>query len=123
MAKKNMIKKTLALVLVVAAAVCLRIFAYAGIKAKQSAAADLAMQQAQCCAEVLKNTAGDMEEAARLLGGTATETGLQYSSEKLTVYAQKKQSPQPLLGQACVTVCDSSGQLCVLELCWQKVGE
>ncbi len=111
------------LVLTVAAAVCLQIFVNAGTMSKKSELQDQAVQQAQSCAEILKSTGGNMEEAAALLGGTVIEGVLRVEADGITVCAEKMTTDHALLGKACVSVYSDDRQLCILNVCWQEVGQ
>lgn len=111
------------LVLAVAAAVCLQIFVSAAAMAKRSALQDRALQQAQSCGEVLKSTAGDMEEAALILGGTVKEGVLQLNAEGVTVMAEKTPGKNPLLGEAAVSVYSNDTQLYIFNVYWQEVAK
>lgn len=111
------------LVLTVAAAVCLQIFVNAAAMAKRSDLQDRALQQAQSCGEVLKSTAGDLEEAALILGGTVKEGVLHLSAEDITVTAEKTPGNNPLLGIATVSVYSGDAQLYIFNVYWQEVAK
>ena len=76
------------LVLAVAAAVCLHLFASAGLQAEQNRLQDRAMEQVQNTAEVIKSHTGDMEKAALLTGGSYEDGVLTVSDSRFTVTAE-----------------------------------
>ena len=111
------------LALTVAAAVCLQIFVSAAAMAKRSALQDRALQQAQSCGEVLKSTAGDLEEAALILDGTVKEGVLHINKDGITVIAEKTPGNNPLLGEAAVSVYSIDTQLYIFNVYWQEVAK
>lgn len=110
------------LVLAVAAAVCLHLFASAGVQAEQNRLQDRAMEQAQNTAEVLKSHTGDMEKAALLTGGSYENGVLTVSDSGFTVTAEPIPQDNPLLGMAQVTAASEGEILAQLTVCWQEVG-
>lgn len=110
------------LVLAVAAAVCLHLFASAGLQAEQNRLQDRAMEQVQNTAEVIKSHAGDLEKAALLTGGSYEEDVLTVWDPRFTVTAEVMPHENPLLGMAQVTAVSEGEILAQLTVCWQEVG-
>lgn len=113
------------LVFALAATACLGIFSAArniGLSAKRQ---DDAVLLAQNGAEILKSTAGNLEQTAALLGGTLRDEQLYIPSEDdLCLQIRKTQSPIPGLGQADLRVIHGdSDVLFSLTVCWQEVSD
>ena len=119
----------MALVLVAAAAVSLRVFVYTDALSKKNTAADAACIQAQSAAETLKSCGGDMNAAAAVLGGTSegdrwvigfdgdwrqTEAEPEY-----TLTAEKVDGGTEYLGKAKISVLGGE-ELFSIEVCWQE---
>ena len=99
----------MALVFMIAAAICLRVFAYSDALSASKEQRDTAVRQAQNAAEILKNTHGDTDAA---LSGSDTD-GL--SVELLS-------TDDPMLGSAEVRVIYGEGEQYSLRVCWQEDG-
>lgn len=110
------------LVLAVAAAVCLHLFASAGLQAEQNRLQDRAMEQVQNTAEVIKSHTGDMEKAALLTGGSYEDGVLTVSDSRFTVTAEPIPQKNSLLGMAKITAVSDGEILAQLTICWQEVG-
>ncbi len=99
------------LVFAIAAAICLKVFAWSDVLSQSGDRRDTAIRQAQTCAEVLKNTRGDFaaaEKAADL-------------SENMNVTIIPAASENGLLGSATVRVAGENGEeLYSLRVCWQE---
>lgn len=118
------------LVFALAAAVCLRAFAWAGALSRQTDAESQALLRAESAAEVLKSYHGDYDAAISRLGGK-WEDGcwrLSYDENwapdgdvyRLTV--EPENTEQDWLGTARVTVFDQRGrELVALVVGWQEV--
>lgn len=111
------------LVFALAAAACLGIFSAArdiGLSAKRQ---DEAVLLAQNGAEILKSTAGNLEQTAAQLGGTLHDDQLYVPWEDgLCLQIQKTASPIPGLGQADLWVIHGDSDILFsLTVCWQEV--
>lgn len=109
------------LVLAVAATLCLQVFLWADRKADQNSLADHALQQVQNAAEVIKSTAGDLESAAAIAGGSVQD-GLwlqQYADYEIKVIP--KDGGTPLLGMASIIAEADGTVLTELTVCYQEV--
>lgn len=99
------------LVFAIAAAICLKVFAYSDALSRSGELRDQAIRQAQTCAEVLKNTRGDFaaaEKAAEL-------------AENMNVYIIPETAENDLLGSATVSVEGADGEeYYSLRVCWQE---
>lgn len=119
-------------VFALAAALCVQAFAWADNRSRQSAAADMALVQAQNAAELLKHHRGDFSSAARDQGvqwdGTAWiisyDAGWKMSNDSPAYILRAEPVPgeTAFLGQAKLTVLDREGAvLAELSVCWQEV--
>lgn len=117
-----------------AAAVCLRGFAWADSQSKHSRARDLALIQAQSAAGMLKQTGGDLAAAAEGMGGQVRESQwtISYDEDWEPVRGEgayvlsARHLPQTEglpMGSARVTVQDEHGTLSELCVSWQEVDE
>lgn len=111
------------LVFALAAALCLGVFVKADQISQETARRDEAVLLAQNGAEVLKSCAGDMEEAAQILGGSLTENGLTVLSAGYTMNVELVESGVPGLGQARICVYLENEPLFDLRTGWQEVGK
>ena len=121
------------LILAVAAALCLRLFAWADLRSLENTRQDQALVQLQSAAEVLKSQKGDVSSAAQIHGGKA-ENGqwLLYfdaqwaSSEQDRAFylqATPLETEDSLLGSALLEVFQADGQsLGALQIYWQEDG-
>ena len=119
------------LVFAVAAVFCLRAFVWADGQSQQSVARDEAFLQAQCAAEVLKNSRGAFAVAEERWGGAWQEDTwvILYDEEwnrtedmhTYTLRCTKTQSGLPYLGTAAVEVLEGETLLARLEVAWQEV--
>lgn len=99
------------LVFAIAAAICLKVFAYSDVLSRNGDLRDQAIRQAQTCAEVLKNTRGDF---------AAAEAAADRSKE-LNVSISPEASENGLLGSATISVEGANGEeLYSLRVCWQE---
>lgn len=118
------------LIFALAAAVCLRGFAWADSTSQRNRSCDLATVQAQNAAAILQNNGGDLAAAAEIMGGRAEETrwSIHYddqwtqtdTAETFTLLVSIRPS-LPLMGTAQITVFDDGGQLAELTASWQEV--
>ncbi len=111
-------------VFAVAAAVCLRLFAWADTTSKEDAQRDTALLQAQNAAQEIKRSRGDLEQAAQRFGGQVTgglwEAPLE---DGCVLRAERKETDTKYLGMASITVFASDGSILVqLDACWQEDG-
>ncbi len=123
------------LVFALAAALCLRVFAWAQLTARDNAQRDRALVCVQNAAQTLKGCAGDYEAVARQCGGSwdGTQWTVGYDSEWTTtrqaaayeLTVSPVLSGQALLGQAevAVTRLADGQQLAGLTVCWQEVSD
>lgn len=122
------------LVFALAAALCLRAFAWSDTRSVRNEARDQAMLQAERAAEVLKHSRGDFARASAVLGGSwdcsvwtifyDTQWQQADGPSPYTLFVQPEDSRQLYLGQANVEVTDSSGACLVqLTVCWQEGDE
>ena len=120
------------LVFLLAAALCLRAFAWADTRSAEGSRGDMALLQAQNGAEALKAAGGDFAAAASLLGGSwDQETWVLAFTENweptnldgaFTMQTQKQKTDTPYLGEALVRILDDRGNtLAQLRVCWQEV--
>lgn len=119
------------LILAVAAALCLRVFAWSDDRAAENYSADQAMLQLQSAAEVLKQYHGDFSAAAQSHGGTVH--GGQWQIIFDSTWAQSdtvqgyrlralRQDSGTYLGSALLEITDPSGTvLGSLTVSWQEV--
>ena len=98
------------LVFAIAAAICLKVFAYSDSLSKQGERADEAALLAQNVAEILVNTHGDLA-AAEKAGNTGTE---------LETRVEKTETGNSMLGGATIKVSDGSGPVYELYVSWQE---
>lgn len=112
------------LVFALAAALCLQAFARADQLSRETELRDQAVSLAQNGAETLKACSGDFEEAARLLGGTASGNTLAVHYEKIRLEMALLPAQITGLGTAEVNVIDAEagGVLFALTVGWQEVG-
>ncbi len=118
------------LVFSVAAAMCVRAFAWADEHSRLSANEDMALLQAQNAAQALKAACGDYAQAARCCGGQwdkiwqihYDEAWCMVPSEAaFLLQVQPVDSENALLGKARLTVTDPEGTvLAELTVCWQE---
>lgn len=111
-------------VFAVAAAVCLRLFAWADTTAKEDARRDTALLHAQNAAQEIKRSQGDLEQAAQRMGGEvkAGLWELQLEDGAL-LRAESWETECDYLGMARITVLGSDGSvLAQLDACWQEDG-
>lgn len=111
-------------VFAVAAAVCLRLFAWADTTAKQDARRDAALLHAQNAAQELKLARGDLEKAAQRFGGEVINGLWEKKLEDgCLLRAQGVETEVDYLGVASITVLGSDGSvLARLDACWQEDG-
>lgn len=119
------------LVLAVVAALCLRAFAWADLRARENDSRDQAILQLQSAAQVLKATGGSLEEAVTLHGGFASGNTWELFFDgqwKLTAapdtYRLQVRLLEPeyaCLGSAALTVFRADGSvLAALDAAWQE---
>lgn len=111
-------------VFAVAAAVCLRLFAWADTTSKQDAQQDAALLYAQNAAQEIKRSRGDLEQAAQRFGGQVTGGLWELPLEDgALLRAEGRETDTEYLGMARVTVFDGDGSVLVrLDTCWQEDG-
>lgn len=105
-----------------AAAVCVKGFVWADQRSMRNAVRDYAVLQAECAAELLKSSRGDLsgqEDFFPIANGW--ERSFTHAEAPCMLRVTLTQ-PQPLLGGADVWVTDASGQvLAELTVYWQEV--
>lgn len=111
-------------VFAVAAAVCLRLFAWADATSQKDARQDAALFHAQNAAQEIKRTQGDLEQAAQRFGGQVIGGLWELPLEDGAVLrAESRETDTEYLGMARVTVFDGDGSvLAQLDTCWQEDG-
>lgn len=109
------------LVLAVAAAICIQVFIQAHLTEKQNHLQDMAIQNVQNVAEIIKST-GNLEHTAQKTGGCIENGVLTVQFDGFTVTASPVQSDDPLLGRAKVAAFDEDSIIAQLDICWQEVG-
>lgn len=118
------------LVFALAAAVCLRGFAWADSTSQRSRNCDLAMVQAQNAAAILQNNGGDLTAAAEIMGGQAegrrwdihyNEQWERTDTQGVFALQVSVRPTLPLMGSAQITVADDGGLLAELMVSWQEV--
>lgn len=110
------------LVFALAAALCLGIFAKTDQMSKQTDLRDGAVLLAQNGAETMKACAGDMEQAAEILGGTADGKTAEVQSEGYRMVMTCLESDVPGLGQGNIEVYWDENLLYTLWTGWQEEG-
>ena len=118
------------LILIVAAALCLRIFAWSDARATDNQNRDNAILQLQSAAEVLKDHQGDFSAAAKNHGGTADLTQWhiafdagwsQTNGDAAYQLLATHQDAPSYLGCALLEISDSNGTVLeTLTVCWQE---
>lgn len=121
----------LLLVFVFAAAVCLRAFVWADIRAQENAERDRAMIEVQNAIEVAKAVRGDWMRAAAIYGGAGNAEGwsICYDDEwdpgpknqPFVLRVTDSESGEPLLGLALVQLWKGEVLLLETEAAWQEV--
>lgn len=112
------------LVFALAAALCLRAFAWAEEQSVKSSQKDEAYRQLQSAAETLKHYRGDFESAADSFGGNwdGRQWIISLEAEQITILAAPQTSETDYLGEAGLQAIDREGQcLAQLTVCWQEV--
>ncbi len=118
------------LVFALAAAVCLRGFAWADSTSRHNRNCDLALVQAQNAAAILQNNGGDLAAAAEIMGGRVEgqRWGIHYNEQWEQTDGEGAfallvgiRPSLPLIGTAQITVFDDGGQLAELTVSWQEV--
>lgn len=118
------------LVFALAAAVCLRGFAWAHSTSIYNRNCDMAMLQAQNAAAIIQNNGGDLFQAAQIMGGQTNgeRWGIHYNEKwertdaqgEFVLLVQFRPSPA-LVSVAQITVFNESGLLAELTVSWQEV--
>lgn len=118
------------LIFALAAAVCLRGFAWADSTSKHNRNCDLAMAEAQNAAAILQNNGGDLTAAAEIMGGRVEEEcwGIDYNEQweqtdtegKFALLVRFRPSPA-LVSVAEITVAGDGERLAELKVSWQEV--
>lgn len=109
------------LILAVAAAVCLRVFLWADRQADENSRLDGALQQVQNTAEVLKSTSGDLDAAAKIVGGSLQDGLWLQQHPDYTVKVIPTESGTALLGMARVIAEVDGTPITELTVCYQEV--
>lgn len=107
-----------------AAAVCLRLFAWADATSRKDARQDQALLHAQNAAQEIKLAKGDLEQAAARLGGDVVGGIWEKKLEDGCILrVESRGTDTKYLGMARVTVLDTDGSvLAQLDACWQEDG-
>lgn len=108
------------LVFALAAAMCVGMFAKADKRAEETKFRDDAVVLAQNGAEVIKACGGDLEETARILEGTCTESEVTVRSEGYTMVITPVDPDTPGLGQAEICVSMDGILIFTLRTGWQE---
>jgi hypothetical protein len=111
------------LVFALTAAMCVGMFMKANQTSRDTQFRDGAVLVAQNGAEALKNSSGDLEEAARILEGTLLDGTLQVESEGYLMVITLVDSGTSGLGQAEICVSMDGILIYTLRTGWQEVGE
>jgi len=118
------------LVFALAAAVCLRGFAWADSTSKHNRNCDLAIAEAQSAAAVLQHSGGDLAAAAEIMGGRVDgqrwtvrydERWEQTDGEGAFALLVESRPAAALMGAAEVTVTGDGERLAELTVSWQEV--
>ena len=119
------------LIFALAAAVCLRAFAWADTASGHSADCDRALTEAQSAASVIRQTRGDVAAAAELWGGSVREGCwvIGYDEDwnrtdaggTVCLRVTPTDTPSALLGRAAVSVEKDGAWLAALDVMWQEV--
>lgn len=118
------------LVLAVAAALCLRVFAWSDARAEENHSRDQALLQLQSAAEVLKQHHGDFSAAVRTHGGGVydgqwrinfDDTWEQTDTAQAYQLRAVRQENRPYLGSALLeAVCPDGSVLAAITVSWQE---
>ncbi len=118
------------LILAVAAALCLRVFAWSDTRATENHSKDQALLQLQSAAEVLKDHHGDFAAAAQAHGGSVhndtwqiafDSTWTQTNAAQAYLLRAVRQDTDAYLGSARLEITDDNGVLLeALTVCWQE---
>jgi len=121
----------LLLVFVFAAAVCLRAFVWADVRAQENIERDRAMIEVQNAVEMAKAVRGDWMRAAAVYGGAGKEEGwsIGYDDEwnrgpenrTFVLRVTEVESGEPLLGLALVQLWKGEALLLETQAAWQEV--
>lgn len=105
-----------------AAAVCVKGFVWTEQRSVRNAVRDHAVLQAECTAELLKSTRGDLSNADGFIpAADGWERSFTHADVPCVLRVVLTQ-PQPLLGGADVAVSNASGEVLVtLSVYWQEV--
>ena len=109
------------LVFALAASLCLGVFVKADQISRDTARRDEAVLLAQNGVEALKSTAGNLETAARILGGSAADGSLTVQSGGFVLEARIADSGIAGLGQAEISVYTEGELIFELQTGWQEV--
>ena len=105
------------------AVMCIGMFMKSNQTSRDTQFRDGAVLVAQNGAEVVKNCAGDLEEAARILEGTMKDGAVWVESEGYLMVITPVDSQAVGLGQAEICVSMDGILIYTLRTGWQKVGE
>lgn len=114
----------LAAVFAGAAAVCLRLFAWADEASQKDARQDQAVLYAQNAAQEIKLAKGDLEQAAARLGGEVSGGIWEKKLENGCILrVESRGTDTKYLGMASIAVLDTDGSvLARIDACWQEDG-
>jgi hypothetical protein len=110
------------LVFALAAALCLGIFAKTDQMSQQTELRDGAVLLAQNGAETMKACAGDMEQVAQILGGTADGKTAEVQADGYRMVMTCLESDVPGLGQGNIEVYWDENLLYTIWTGWQEEG-
>ncbi len=107
-----------------AAAICLRLFAWADAASRKDTRQDQALLHAQNAAQEIKLAKGDLEQAAARLGGEVSGGIWEKKLEDGCVLrVESRETDTKYLGMASITVLDTDGSaLARIDACWQEDG-
>lgn len=119
-------------VFAVAAAVCMRIFAYADSLSREKKTRDFAVTQVENAAQAVKHSGGDFARAAALLELSGSGEGFEEAfSEALEpapegtyrLTARSAEAEDPLLGAAEITFAGPEGEIFGVTVYWQEAAD
>lgn len=109
------------LVLALAAALCLRAFAWADRRSEENSCRDTAVVELQSAAECLRHCGGDFEAAVSLYGGAWDGSCWRIDCGAFEIRAIPRASGQQYLGSAVLEAEYQGRVLASLQVCWQEV--
>lgn len=108
------------LVLALAAALCLQVFAWSDIRSRENAIRDAALADMQSAAEVLKSC-GSCKEAAETFGGSIEDGLWRIPGEDYEIRLTPQESEYPGLARALVEAVYDRQVIIRFTVSWQEV--